>query len=87
MSYDLGCTKGPSDDAFDQIEALLVSPDGAQVYTGAYNGDTISVLDRDATTGALTFASCLTVGSGPGCTKVLSPSAMRARGVASVGAA
>jgi DNA-binding beta-propeller fold protein YncE len=37
---------------------IAVSPDGANVYTAAYDGDAVGVYDR-AAEGALTFASCI----------------------------
>jgi DNA-binding beta-propeller fold protein YncE len=38
---------------------LVVSPDGRHVYAGSVHGEGLAILNRDATTGALTFAGAL----------------------------
>ncbi len=50
---------------FDFPAALLVSPDGRQLYVTASNSASLLTFSRDATTGELIFADSLDVG-GPG---------------------
>jgi len=46
----------------DGAEGIAVSPNGAQVYVAAQNASRLVVLNRNPTTGALTFASSTTTG-------------------------
>jgi 6-phosphogluconolactonase (cycloisomerase 2 family) len=46
----------------DGAEGIAVSPNGAQVYVAAQNASRLVVLNRNVTTGALTFASSTTTG-------------------------
>jgi DNA-binding beta-propeller fold protein YncE len=46
----------------DGAEGITVSPNGAQVYVAAQNASRLVVLNRNPTTGALTFASSTTTG-------------------------
>ena len=54
------------------VDALAISPDGATLYAAAKDADAVSVLQRDATTGALTQqpgpTGCIRVAGGLGCT-------------------
>jgi 6-phosphogluconolactonase (cycloisomerase 2 family) len=45
---------------------LAMSPDGARLFVGAYDGDAVSVFTRDPGSGALTFGRCISrTGDGP----------------------
>jgi 6-phosphogluconolactonase (cycloisomerase 2 family) len=46
------------------VDAVVVSPDGAHVYTGSTSGAAVSVFARNAATGALTFLEFHTNGVG-----------------------
>jgi DNA-binding beta-propeller fold protein YncE len=54
------------------VDALAISPDGATLYAAAKDADAVSVLQRDATTGALTQqpgpTGCIRLAGGLGCT-------------------
>jgi DNA-binding beta-propeller fold protein YncE len=49
-----GCATGR---ALDGPDVIAVSPDGRNVYVGAFVGNTLAVLDRDTSSGALTQPS------------------------------
>ncbi len=53
-------------------DALVISPDGTTLYAAAKDADAVSVLQRDATTGALTQqpgpTGCIRLAGGLGCT-------------------
>jgi DNA-binding beta-propeller fold protein YncE len=67
-----GCTEGR---ALDGADVIAVSPDGANVYVGAFFGNAVAVFDRDASTGALTQPAddtgCLVAAPASGCTTAL----------------
>lgn len=54
------------------VDALAISPDGTTLYAAAKDADAVSVLQRDATTGALTQqpgpTGCIRLAGGLGCT-------------------
>ena len=54
-----GCTTGR---ALNGPDVVRVSPDGKNVYVGAFDGSAVAMLNRNATTGALTQP-----GNGAGC--------------------
>jgi 6-phosphogluconolactonase (cycloisomerase 2 family) len=58
---DPSCASVP---ALETPIGITVSPDGRQLYVGAWAEDALVILNRDATTGALTFAGCWS-GYGP----------------------
>jgi DNA-binding beta-propeller fold protein YncE len=64
-----GCTVGR---ALDGADVIVVSPDGANVYVGAFFGNAIAVFNRDLTTGALTqpqdATGCIVNTATSGCT-------------------
>jgi WD40 repeat protein len=64
-----GCTKLSPSSAFSSLENLAISPDGANVYVSAELGG-LTTLARDATTGTVTFDSCIASGTVSGCTDV-----------------
>ena len=65
------------------VDALAITPDGATLYAAAKDADAVSVLQRDATTGALTQqpgpTGCIRLAGGLGCTTgraIAQPSAL-----------
>ena len=64
-----GCTAGR---ALDGADIVAVSPDGENVYVGAFFGNAVAVFDRDPSTGALTQPSdstgCIVNSATAGCT-------------------
>jgi hypothetical protein len=64
-----GCTSLSPSSAFDALENLAISPDGASVYVTGEGGG-LSTLHRDAATGTLTFDACIASGVVAGCTDV-----------------
>jgi DNA-binding beta-propeller fold protein YncE len=67
-----GCTTGR---ALDGADVVTVSPDGKNVYVGAFVGNAVAVFARDASTGALTQpagdSGCLTNAPTGGCTTAI----------------
>ncbi len=67
-----GCTTGR---ALDGPDVVVVSPDGNNVYVGAFFGNAVAVFARDPSTGALTQAAdatgCLVNAPTDGCTTAL----------------
>lgn len=66
-----GCTDlGPSVGALNDARSVAVAPDGRSVYVASFDSDAIAHLRRDPSTGALSFAGCVTAGDTPasGCT-------------------
>ena len=67
-----GCTTGR---ALDGPDVVTVSPDGNNVYVGAFFGNAVAVFARDPSTGALTQPSgatgCLVNAPTDGCTTAL----------------
>jgi DNA-binding beta-propeller fold protein YncE len=63
-----GCAKGVQ---MDHIEGMAINPSGKTVYAAAAFGSAISILQREASTGALTQATngngCITVAAVSGC--------------------
>lgn len=63
-----GCTTGR---ALDGADVVVVSPDGANVYVGAFFGDAVAVFARNASTGALTqptdTTGCIAATATSGC--------------------
>jgi DNA-binding beta-propeller fold protein YncE len=66
-----GCAKGA---ALKAVEGLAIDPDGNAVYAAAAFANAVTVLGRDASTGALTQATngsgCLTQSALTGCTQI-----------------
>jgi DNA-binding beta-propeller fold protein YncE len=48
--------------------AIAIAPDGKTVYVSGYDGNTISILSRNAATGTLTPAGCVSETATAGCT-------------------
>jgi len=46
-------------DGLDDIEAVIISPDGNHVYAAGYWDDAVAVFSRNSTTGALTFVEAV----------------------------
>lgn len=71
-----GCTAGR---ALTGADVVSVSPDGENVYVGAFFGNAVAAFDRDASTGALTqpadTTGCITEAPTDGCTTGLALSA------------
>jgi DNA-binding beta-propeller fold protein YncE len=67
-----GCSAGR---ALDGPDIVTVSPDGANVYVGAFSGSAVAVFARDGATGALTQpaddSGCLTNAPTEGCTTAI----------------
>ena len=67
-----GCSTGR---ALDGPDIVTVSPDGANVYVGAFPGSAVAVFARDGATGALTQpaddSGCLTNAPTDGCTSAI----------------
>jgi DNA-binding beta-propeller fold protein YncE len=67
-----GCTTGR---ALDGADIVTVSPDGANVYVGAFVGNAVAVFARNGATGALTqpagASGCLTNAPTDGCTTAI----------------
>ena len=63
-----GCTTGR---ALDGADVVVVSPDGKNVYVGAFFGNAVAVFMRDESTGALTqpadASGCITDAATDGC--------------------
>jgi DNA-binding beta-propeller fold protein YncE len=59
-----GCAPGM---VLGNIEGLDISPDGTTVYAAAASSNAVSVLGRNAETGALAQASCITNAAVKGC--------------------
>jgi WD40 repeat protein len=49
-------------EGLDDPYHIVISPDGAHVYVGAYDGKTVSVFDRNSTTGSLSFKQVFDLG-------------------------
>ena len=65
-----GCTNLASETtALDFVDAVVVSPDGRHVYTGAQN-HIVAHFTRDPATGTLAFSDCVAGASVLGCTDV-----------------
>jgi 6-phosphogluconolactonase (cycloisomerase 2 family) len=64
-----GCTNvAGATNALDELRGVAVSPDGASVYVTAGARDAVLRFDRNATSGALTYAACVTSdGAATGC--------------------
>jgi DNA-binding beta-propeller fold protein YncE len=60
------CATAGSGVALDTPNGVAVSPDGTNVYVGAFTDNAISVFNRD-TNGALTGAGCISKAALPGC--------------------
>lgn len=63
-------------EGLDDPYHIVISPDGAHVYVGAYDGKTVSVFDRNSTTGSLSFKQVFDLGGrgyGPVSFLALSP--------------
>lgn len=72
-----GCTATTPTTAIDEPEAVVVSPDGNNVYVGSFAGDNVTEFSRAPSTGALSFVSC--TGSLSGCSATTgAPSAVNA---------
>jgi DNA-binding beta-propeller fold protein YncE len=62
----------PNPLAINEPTSLAISPDGADVYAGNFANDTVDVLARNTSTGALTFSGCngALVGEPGACTEM-----------------
>jgi DNA-binding beta-propeller fold protein YncE len=49
-------------------DAVAVSPDGRNVYVGAFDGNAVASFNRDAASGALTQIGCRSIDTTEGCT-------------------
>lgn len=56
---------GVDGDGLGGVEGLVVSPDGAQLYTAAFLDDQVGVFDRDPLDGTLTFQQAVSAPNGP----------------------
>jgi 6-phosphogluconolactonase (cycloisomerase 2 family) len=71
------CDSIANTSALNTPYAILMSPDGKQLYSAASAGQAIGVFNRDAGTGGITFAGCVSAaGAGP-CTSIDNTSALR----------
>lgn len=63
-----GCV-APTHDSLANFDfgGITVSPDGANVYAAALLGNSITTFNRDAVTGALTYAGCIADAGANGC--------------------
>ncbi|MBV9818708.1 MAG: beta-propeller fold lactonase family protein [Solirubrobacterales bacterium] len=59
-----GCAAAPG---LGEAENVIVSPDDATVYVTGFTTDSVATFDRNATSGALTFAGCVAEGGADGC--------------------
>lgn len=50
-------------EGLDDPAHVLISPDGAHVYVGAYDGKTVSVFDRNKSSGLLSFKQVVDLGA------------------------
>ncbi len=57
---------------------LAISPDGEYLYSAATAGDTIGVFSRDTSTGAITFASCVSAQTSGPCPGIANGAALAA---------
>src|SRR3954447_5907056 len=65
-----GCTDlSATNAAFGALENVAISPDGGNVYLAAQGGG-LSTMTRNATTGTLTFDSCIASFATAGCTDI-----------------
>jgi hypothetical protein len=53
-------TSGGTNSGFDKFRSVGVSTDGTSVYAASPADDSVARFDRDPTTGALTYAGCIT---------------------------
>ena len=51
-------------DGLEEIEAVIISPDGRHVYVAGYSDDAVAVFSRNSTTGELTFVEAVKDGVG-----------------------
>ncbi len=66
-----GSSAGGTNTPLQSTRFLAVSPDGAQVYVAADDGDAVARFNRDSVTGTLTYQSCLTSNTSVGgCTAI-----------------
>lgn len=56
-----------TDSGLDELQSVDISPDGQSIYATSQGDDAIVHLERNATTGAVTFSDCISgeTGSGP----------------------
>lgn len=82
-----GCTTGR---ALDGADVVTVSPDGNNVYVGAFFGNAVATFNRDPATGALTqpadATGCLTDAATDGCTTGLALAAPEGMAISGDGA-
>jgi sugar lactone lactonase YvrE len=76
-----GCAD-PAHDSLWGPADVTVSPDGKSVYVASAPGDSITRLDRNTTSGALTYKDCIANAAEAGCTAPDLDSLGRADGVA-----
>jgi 6-phosphogluconolactonase (cycloisomerase 2 family) len=60
-----GATPDGSRSGLNKLQSLAISPDGRTIYAVAQDDDSVVRFDRDAATGALSFAGCITGESTP----------------------
>lgn len=81
-----GCRSGR---ALDGADVVVVSPDGANVYVGAFNGSAIAAFARDESTGALVQppgpTGCVTNVPDPGCANGLALGAIEGLAISADG--
>ncbi len=81
-----GCRSGR---ALDAADVVVVSPDGANVYVGAFNGSAVAVFARDESTGALVQppgpTGCITNIPDPGCVNGLALGAVEGLAISADG--
>lgn len=82
-----GCTTGR---ALNGPDVVRVSPDGKNVYVGAFDGSAVAMLNRNATTGALTqpagTTGCLTLQATANCATGLALAAVEGLAISPDGA-
>lgn len=74
LSYD-GCIANsgandcqlPTHNSLAGARGVAVSPNGANLYATSFSGNSVTTLNRNAETGALTYAGCIANGGANGC--------------------
>ncbi len=82
-----GCSTGRG---LEGADVVVVSPDGANVYVGAFFGNAVAVFDRDTSSGAVTqpadASGCIAQTSSEGCTTAIALEAPEGLAVSADGA-
>jgi len=76
-----GCT-ALANASLDGAWGVIVSPDGENVYVASQSGYSVTIFDRNSSTGALTEAGCIANTTANGCTAATYASLTSARGLA-----